>query len=53
LKGSKELRDNTPALPDEVSSPGARLSIKVTRHPLDCKAKAQDTPTMPAPKTVT
>jgi hypothetical protein len=53
LKGSSELRDNTPALPAEVSSPGPRLSTSVTCQPLACKAKAQDTPTMPAPSTVT
>jgi hypothetical protein len=35
LKGSKELRDNTPALPSEVSSPGKRRSTRVTRQPLD------------------
>jgi hypothetical protein len=53
LKGSKELRESTPALPCEVSSPGACWSTKVTRQPLACKAKAHETPTMPAPSTVT
>jgi hypothetical protein len=53
LNGNKELRDKTPALPADVSSPGPRLSTKVTCQPLACKAKAQETPTMPAPSTVT
>ena len=49
----KEVRESTPALPWEVSSPGACWSTKVTRQPLACKAKAHETPTMPAPSTVT
>jgi hypothetical protein len=53
LKGNKELREITPALPCEVSSPGACWSTKVTLQPLACKAKAHETPTMPAPSTVT
>jgi hypothetical protein len=43
----------TPALPKLVSSQGGLRSITVTDNPRSASCKAQQTPTMPAPITIT
>ena len=53
LNGISELVASTPALPHEVSSPGARRSTSRTDQPRRCSSSAHDTPTMPAPSTIT
>src|SRR5262245_42547765 len=42
-----------PVLPKLVSSPGPRLSTSATERPRLCRWSAVDTPTMPAPSTMT
>src|SRR5262245_27262457 len=42
-----------PVLPKLVSSPGPRLSMSATERPRLCRCRAVDTPTMPAPSTMT
>ena len=42
-----------PALPKEQASPGSIRSIRVTLNPSFTAARAQFTPTMPAPMTQT
>ena len=42
-----------PALPNDVSSPAPRRSIRTVSRPRICSCKAVATPTMPAPSTAT
>ncbi|MNR17916.1 hypothetical protein D3C85_1346080 [compost metagenome] len=53
LNGISELRARTPALPIDVSMPGSCRSTRVTDMPRRNNSSAQQTPTMPAPRTMT
>ncbi|SOT44452.1 hypothetical protein F01_480161 [Burkholderia cenocepacia] len=51
--GSTDERSISPALPKLVPSPGAPRSTRATLRPRSCRCSAAETPTMPAPRTMT